>query len=123
MSQRFARLLLFGIFCFASATQAGAGVTFDVQYRESANLFQILDCASQFWGEDTSGDGGAYRSKLVADAALTSEDEAPFQEVQRIPVPLPQIRSGKSGAAGNPARWPFHKIVDVSPGSGSPGFL
>ena len=65
--------ILISFFLIFSVQSASAITTVDVVYSETANLFQILDCVSQWWN-DSCGDEGAYRKEWVNHSKLTDAD-------------------------------------------------
>lgn len=60
-----------------------ASVTFRADYREAANVFQILDCVSN-WEPDFCSDNGEYRKFWKAQFGLTEEDKKFFKEYATI---------------------------------------
>jgi hypothetical protein len=58
---------------------ANAGTTVEVTYSDTANLFQILDCASRWWG-DSCGDEGAYRKAWLTKSNHANTDLELFKK-------------------------------------------
>lgn len=63
--------------------QGGARLAMTAHYSEAANVFQILDCTSQWW-EDFCGDNGEYRKDWAKRFPITGEDLKYFAQYKRI---------------------------------------
>ena len=78
------RILVFSLYLsFLYSSFAGANVVLSSTYREAANIFQILDCSSGWWG-DFCGDEGAYKRDFEARQKLSIEDHDAFKSYGNI---------------------------------------
>lgn len=68
---------------FIVSLQINAAVTFKATYSETADLFQFLDCASNWW-DGYCGDEGQYRLEFEKKAKLTDEDLKLFKKYEEL---------------------------------------